>query len=675
LKDGISIQITIHRCHPRTEDNHQLDKYSIMTRLLAALTPFLLLNPNVLSAGEKLPNIVFILADDLGAHDVGCFGSTYYQTPNVDEIARRGVKFTQAYSASPLCSPTRSSILAGAHPARSGITQPACHLPQIQLEKKLTKPGPAMRAVNADSLTRMKPEYFTLAEALRENGYATAHFGKWHLGFNKGPNDHFEPKDQGFEMDFPHEPNAAGPGSGYLAPWKFIKDKNITGKPGEHIEDRMAEEAGKFIRSNKDKPFFVNYWAYSVHSPWNARRDYIDKFKKSADPKNPQHNPLYAAMVQSLDDGVGHLLKAIDDAGVADNTIIIFASDNGGWAYPPKTTDPEGFADMPATSNLPQRSGKASIYDGGTRTPLIVVWPGKAKPGTTSDALFQSTDFYPTLLAMCGIKPHPDVKFDGVDQSGTLKREPSPRDRIFCHFPHGTPNSNVGIPGFLPSCYVRKGDWKLIRFFADNDDGSDRLELYDLKNDAGESKNLAAENPDLVTELNGLITGFLKDTEAVVPVPNPNFSATASVQPKPKGKSKPGKAEEAEFIGLEGWKARGCMYETKDGIVTVTPTGKMPFLGTGSSVSGPATFKFRARSEKNGEAKIEWLKPGADKNNVNAASVTYALNAGDWQDLSVAIPAEGALGLIRLYLPAQSDPVEIDWIELQGAGAKKRWDF
>ena len=507
----------------------------------------LLLCAQAIAAAPRMPNILLILADDLGAHDVGCFGSTYHQTPNIDALAKRGVKFTQAYAASPLCSPTRSSILAGVYPARSGITAPVCHLPQIQLEKKLSRPAPAMRAVNADSVTRMKSDYFTLAESLHEAGYATAHFGKWHLGFNRDANDHYEPKDQGFDFDFPHTPEVPGPNGGYLAPWKFIKDKNITGKPGEHIENRMSEEAAKFIRAKKDKPFFVNYWAYSVHSPWNARKDYIEYFKPKADPKNPQHNPLYAAMVHSLDDGVGNLLKALDDAGVADNTIIIFFSDNGGWSYLPKATDPEGFTDQPATSNLPQRGGKASLYDGGTREPCIIVWPGKAKPGTTNDALFQSTDLYPTLLSMCGIKPHADVKLDGFDQSRTLLGEASPRDRVFCHFPHGTPGQAKEIPGFLPGSYVRKGDFKLIRFYADNEDGSDRFELYDVKHDEGETKNLAIEKPELVGDLNELINGFLKDTEAVVPVRNPNFGKAAATKPpadkKPQrqqGKAGPG---------------------------------------------------------------------------------------------------------------------------------------
>ena len=622
------------------------------------------------AADAKMPNILFILADDLGAHDPHCFGSTYHETPNIDALASRGVKFTQAYAASPLCSPTRSSILAGVYPARSGITSPVCHLPQIQLEKKLAAGNANTRALNADSVTRLKSEYVTLAETLHDAGYATAHFGKWHLGHNLTANDHYEPRDQGFDVDWPHAPKAAGPGGGYLAPWKFITEPGITAPVGTHIENRMSEEAAKFIREHKDKPFYVNYWAYSVHSPWNARKDYIEHFQKTADAKNPQHNPLYAAMVRSLDDGVGNLLKALDDAGVADNTIVVFFSDNGGWAYPPKVTDPDGFADQPATSNLPQRSGKASLYDGGTREPMIVVWPGKVKPGTVNDALFQSTDFYPTLLSMVGLKPHAGVQLDGYDQSRTLLGEPSPRDRVFCHFPHGSPNQAEHIPGFLPGTYVRKGDWKLIRFYADNEDGSDRFELYDLKHDEGESKNLAAEKPDIVRELNTLISDFLKDTEAVVPVRNPNYGKVAAAAPKGKGK-----AGDDEFPGLQGWKARGFKYTAKDGIVTITPTNNTPFLGVGAGVNGPATLKFRARSTVKGEAKIEWMNPGGEKKGEKPQSITYTLNDGDWQDVSINIPGTGALGILRLYLPAQQEPIELQWIELHGAGANKRWEF
>jgi arylsulfatase A-like enzyme len=481
------------------------------------------------SAADK-PNIVFILADDLGWRDVACYGSTFYETPNIDRLATRGVKFTQAYAANPLCSPTRSSIQTGQYPARTGITWAACGKPQVQLEKKLAPGKSDTKVLIADSLTRLKPDYFTLAEAFREAGYTTAHFGKWHLGYNlpQNKNDHYEPKDQGFDSDFPHTPSWSGPFGGYLAPWKFITDPAIIGKPGEHIEDRMSQEAAKFIRSHTNEPFYMNYCAYSVHGPWNARHDYIEHFKPKADKKNPQHNPLYAAMVKSLDDGVGRLLDAVDEAGIADRTIIVFFSDNGAWILPPHVNDPEGFGHMPATSNLPLRSGKPSLYEGGTREPCIVVWPGKTKPGTTSNALLQSIDFYPTLLAMCGMKPHADVKLDGVDQTPTFLGQGAVRDRVFCHFPHGSTKQSKAIPGLLPGTYVRRGDWKLIRFFADNDDGTDRLELYNLREDLSESKNRAAEKPELARELNELITGFLHDTEAVIPVRNPAYNPKAA---------------------------------------------------------------------------------------------------------------------------------------------------
>lgn len=382
----------------------------------------------------------------------------------------------------------------------------------------------------ADSLTRLRPEYHTLAEAFREAGYATAHFGKWHLGRNRPetPEDRYEPRDQGFDVDFPHTPAAAGPGGGYFAPWKFVREEVATGRPGEHIDERMADEAARFIAARRDRPFYLNFWLYSVHSPWNAREDHIRDFAARADPAARQRNPLYAAMVRSLDDAVGRLLDAVDAAGVAGRTIIVFTSDNGGWAYQPRASDPPGRTDVPATSNHPWRSGKASLYEGGTREPLLVVWPGQARAGTTSDALFHSTDHYPTLLAMCGLAPRAGLVLDGVSQVPVLRGVGRVRDRVFCHFPHGSPPQAAEIPGFLPGTYVRRGDWKLIRFHAANADGSDRLELYHLGEDPGETENRAAARPDLARELDALIDGFLRDTEAVVPVRNSAYRPGAA---------------------------------------------------------------------------------------------------------------------------------------------------
>ncbi|GBL24417.1 steryl-sulfatase [Opitutia bacterium] len=627
----------------------------------------ILLAPLAALAADK-PNVIFILADDLGAHDLGCFGSTFYETPNIDRLAKRGTRFTQAYAASPLCSPTRSSILVGQYPARTGITAPVCHINPIFLNKELVKDGPKSRVLVANSVSRLKTEYFTLAEALKEAGYSTAHFGKWHLGHNLKPEERYEPKDQGFDLDWPHTPKAPGPGGGYLAPWKFIKDPTITDDVGVNIEDRMSKEAAKYIAAHKDKPFYLNYWAFSVHSPWNARPDYIEHFKAKADPKNPQHNALYAAMVKSLDDGIGRILQAVDDAGIADNTIIVFYSDNGGYAYPPKKTDPEGYADIPATSNLPLRSGKASLYEGGTREPFIFAWPGKAKAGATSDILFQTVDFYPTLLSFVGLKPHDGIKLDGHDQSKALLGGDSPRDRVFCHFPHGNATRDSVMDGFYAGTYVRKGDWKLLRFYARNDDGSDDLELYDLKNDLGERRNLAKEKPELAKELNGLITDFLKDTEAVIPKLNSNFGKAAPKAAAPKKALTPD-----DLPG--GWKNRAGKASVVEGALHIESKGADSFLGVGAGLTaGKAKLTFKLRAPQAGEGRIALLGAAGG---AEILSVPYRTSGeAVWQTISVDIEAKQTTSILRLHLPAGSAAVDLDDIVLTPAqGAPRRWEF
>lgn len=486
-------------------------------------------------AADRPPNVVLILADDLGVHDLACFGSAFHETPHLDRLAERGVRLTNAYSASPLCSPTRASIMTGQHPARTGITAPNCHLPEVRLTKQLA--SNKARVHLADSVTRLAPEYHTLAEALRAAGYATGHFGKWHLGHDMAAGDAYEPRDQGFDVDWPHTPRAAGPGSGYLAPWKFIRDASIHDEAGRHVDERMADEAGAFIRASKGRPFFVNFWLFSVHSPWNARPDSIGHFAKKA-AAGPQRNPLYAAMVKSMDDAVGRLLRHVEESGEAENTLIVFWSDNGGYAYPlkEKEIDPPGYAGIPATSNLPCRSGKASLYEGGTRVPGIVVWPGRVRGGTTADFLVQSTDLYPTLLAACGVALPAGQACDGFDQTAALAGGPALRTRIFCHFPHGNAARDDIMDGFYAGSSVRAGDLKLIRFYARAADGSDELELYDLARDPGERDNLAKQRPEDVATLADELQRFLVDTEAVIPRLNP---ANPPVPATPRSKNLP----------------------------------------------------------------------------------------------------------------------------------------
>jgi arylsulfatase A-like enzyme len=638
-----------------------------MKHLFHLLT-ILLLAPLAAFAADR-PNVLLILADDLGARDLGCFGSTYYETSNIDRLASRGVRLTHAYSASPLCSPTRSSIMTGQHPARTGITAPGCHLPKVILKKQLLS-GNA-RVDVANSVTRLKPGYYTLAEALKGAGYATGHFGKWHLGHNMAPGDTYEPKDQGFDVDWPHTPRAPGPGGGYFAPWtKFISDPAIKDEAGRHVDERMADEAGQFIRNSKGRPFFLNFWLFSVHSPWNARPDDIEHFKKKTDPANPQKNPLYAAMVKSMDEAVGRLLRHLEESGEADNTLIIFWSDNGGYAYPPKQTDPMGYAEIPATSNLPYRSGKASLYEGGTREPGIVVWPGKVKAGTTADFLIQSTDLYPTLLNVCGASPKADQKTDGFDQTAALTGGASPRTQIFCHFPHGDAARDAVMDGFYAGSYVREGDLKLIRFYARADDGSDELELYDLARDPGERHNLAKEKPEAAARLNGVLDGFLKDTEAVIPKLNPNFrDVPRNSKPAPKKKA----PAPADLPG--GWKNRAGAAVVREGVLNVQAKGNASFLGVSASQpAGAARLTFRVRAPQAGEGKVTLLgAPGT----AETTSVTYKVTGESmWETVTVELPVKEKTSILRLYLPSGSAAVDFDDIVLTPPqGEPRRWTF
>ncbi len=624
---------------------------------LLALLAFWGFGAKSLAAENRPPNILFIMADDFGWRDLGCYGSTFHQTPNLDKLAARGVKFTQAYAANPLCSPTRSSVLTGLWPARTGITAPVCHVPQIVLDKQLAKGNPKQRVLVAESVTRLKTDYVTLPKVLHEAGYRTGHFGKWHLGAEP-----YSPLQHGFDVDWPHWPGP-GPAGSYVAPWKYPANLKIESQPGEHIEDTLSGQVVKFIRENKDRPFYANYWQFSVHAPYDAKDELVAKYRQLADPKNPQRNPVYAAMVESLDAGVGRVLAALDECGIADRTIIVFFSDNGGVSWGGKGGEEHKSirfqADMtsPPTSNLPLRNGKASLYEGGVREPCLVVWPGVTKAGTTNDTIIQSIDWMPTLLDMAGVPKPKSLKLDGLSFASVLKGGKLDREAVFCHFPHDTPAS-----GQHPGTSVRMGDWKLIRLYAGNADGSDKLELYNLRSDLGETTDRAAEQTQLVTKLNALITGFLQDTAAVVPKLNPAYQPNSAPKPAPKA------AEP-----LQGWVARISTATVKEGIVTVTGQGATPFLGVGAGVNGPASVKFRTRSANGGAGKIEIIPPKGSSS--EAKSTSFELKAGNWQETTVNLPATGPLGILRLYLPAQTQTVDLDWVELKADNKTRRWDF
>ena len=615
-------------------------------------------------AHAKQPNVVFILADDLGWSDTTLYGhTTYHQTPNIERLAKRGMVFNRAYSASPLCSPTRSAVLTGMSPARTGITTPNCHLPQVVLQASVGKSAAAgLKSIQPEPVTRLKTEYRTLAESLKDAGYATGHFGKWHLGAEP-----YSPLQQGFDVDLPHHPGP-GPAGSYVAPWKFKDFDHDPDVPDQHIEDRMAAEASAWIEKNQDRPFYLNYWMFSVHAPFNAKQALIEKHRGRVDKNDLQRCPTYAAMIESMDDAVGTLIDTLERLKLMDNTIIVFTSDNGGNMYS------EVDGEVP-TSNRPLRGGKASMFEGGTRVPCVISWPGVTAAGTRSETIVQSEDYYPTLLEGLGLKRAEGQKFDGTSVLAALKGEPLDRGAVFQYFPHNPP-----VPEWLPpSVSVHRGDWKLIRVFHGGEAGAHRYLLFNLKDDISETRDLAAKQPERVRELDALIEKFLADTQAVVPARNPDFDPR-QYRPELEGKRPAEKAKgnkkaaakttasnssnglEENDARLLNWKPRACSAAIVDGKLVVSQLSDKSFLGfSAAKHTGQTKVTVRMKAAT-GAAHVDWLPGGTQS---KPLSVSYTVASIEWQEVSLELPAEGPLGIVRIYFPAGVESIEIDWIEIK----------
>jgi len=480
---------------------------------------------------QAKPNIVLILADDVGWADTTPYGSTFHETPHIQGLAEEGMRFTNAHSTSPVCSPTRASIMTGLYAERLGMTQPACHIPEAYLEPLLAERNwPWFEAITPRSTTRLNTKFATFPELLRANGYRTGHFGKWHLG-----PEPYSPLEHGFDVDVPHT-NAHGPKGYFGAPTQY--GENFTLEKGEHLEDRMAEEAIRFIEENKDRPFFLNYWAFSVHSPPFAKPELLEKYRAKAaelPPEARQRNPIQGAMLETLDTNIGRILDAIEAAGIEENTIVVFFSDNGGINTPDYAGKPywgngteEEITEIPRTSNHPKKGGKGTIYDGGTAVPCIVRWPGEVERGSVSEAFFSAADFFPTFLEMAGVRIPYGLTLDGVSQVPALLEMGEPRQVLYGFWPN-----YIEQTGSIPAAWIREGDYKLIRYFADGPNQTDRHELYDVEEDPGEKNDLAGRMPDVVAELSEKLDRHLINTDAVIPVPNPGYDPEA-VDPKNK---------------------------------------------------------------------------------------------------------------------------------------------
>jgi len=644
-----------------------------------------------LQAFSRQPSIIIFLVDDMGWTDSGAYGSQYYETPNVDRLATQSMRFTDAY-AHPLCSPSRASILTGQEESRHGIMSAQGHLPPDAPGQQVYQENPSANQpfLLPKSKHFLNPETVTLAEALKEAGYRTAHMGKWHLGLTP----EYRPDKHGFEVTFESAPDPGPPGGTYFAPHKVSSDGAPTpnhpvgnikdGPAGEHIADRLAQEAVGFIRAHKDEPFYLNLWQYNVHGPWEAKEAYIKAFVEKKDPTGRHSNPVMAAMLKSMDDSLGMVLKTLDDLGIADDTIFVFFSDNGGnihsWATAAEQdkvlNNPSHklhdvvkmyrkYAGLqPPTSNLPLRKGKSDLYEGGVRVPLMVRWPGKVAAGTTSDAIVNNIDLYPTLLELAGV---PKPKGHIVDGESfvpvLLEGKPFCKDTSFHWFPY----QDAGIT-------VRKGDWKLIRRFKENPrEYEGMVELYNLKDDLGESRNLARQMPEKVAELGRLIDEHFKSTGGLYPVPNPGYRKQAAPQPGPVSQS-------IDTIPqARGLVPKQCEVAAINGGIRVMPTGKMPFLGTAQvKLTGPLTLRLRARTVDGagGTGRVQWKNKDQEEFPSSGQTISYAIPPGeDWQDIEVSVPAAGAIQIVRLYLagPKAMEIQTIEWVR-KGRGSVQ-WNF
>lgn len=500
------------------------------------------------------PNVLFILADDLGWSDLGCYGSSFYETPRIDLLATEGVRFTNAYAACHVCSPTRASILTGQYPARLHLTDWLPGRPDY----------PFQQLKNAVTVQHLPYRQKTLAQALKEQGYTTAVIGKWHLG-----EDPQSIERQGFDLHIPEGWNKGWPNKGYFSPYGM---EGLEDREGEYLTDRLTDEAIAFMEQNKEKPFFLYLSHFTVHDPIQGRPDLVEKYEQKLRGMSPsatepyilegnpdnempareeldrmlkdkeyqgysllpnqtvkikqwQDNVEFAAMVESLDESVGRLVDKLEELGLEENTLVIFASDNGGMSaanfyYPDRNIPASDLDKEFSTSNLPLRAGKGWLYEGGIRVPLIIRQPGVVQAGVERSEPVISVDFYSTILDLVGLDTvtYGNNGVDGVSLVPLLTEKEgwAVKDRaLFWHFPH---YSNHGQQS--PGGAVRYGDFKLLDYFENN-----TVQLFNLADDPGEKNDISQSNPEKVKELRKMLQEWRENVNADGMKPNPEFTA------------------------------------------------------------------------------------------------------------------------------------------------------
>lgn len=456
----------------------------------AFLTVSGILAVSLAASAANQPNIVFILADDLGYTDVACYGSKFYETPNIDRLAGQGMRFTDGYTCGPNCQPTRAALMSGQYMPRTGIYTVG-GIDRFNWQSRPLRP--------VDNVTRLPLEKITIAQSLKQAGYATGMFGKWHLGNNGS----YHPGKRGF--------NEAIESSGLH--FDFTTDPEVAYPKGQYLADFLTDQAVDFIRRHKGEPFFLYLPHFGVHSPHQAKPELIAKFKAKK-PAGGHRDPAYAAMICSVDESVGRITALLDELKLADNTLVIFASDNGGVSG----YEREGIKQANGiTDNAPLRGGKGMLCEGGIRVPYVFRWPGKIANGTVCDQPINSVDLYPTLLEIAGAGRPANYPLDGASYAKLLTGGGSQhlsRAAIYWHFP-GYLGAGADTWRTTPVGAIRLGDWKLLEYFEDN-----RVELYNLRDDLGERSNLATTNPAKAKELHEKLVAWRTELHAPMPTKN-----------------------------------------------------------------------------------------------------------------------------------------------------------
>lgn len=602
--------------------------------LVSFLVPALLISLLFLNSCStetvKPRNVIFLLADDLGWRDLGCYGSDLYDTPNLDRLAEQGMKFTSAYTASPLCSPTRASILTGMEPGRLRFTTPAGHVEKVELDPQETSTSAAFhKTATPETCTRLSNDYLTFAEVLKEQGYSTAFMGKWHLG-----REPYIPENQGFDVVVGGREHPGPPPPGrFFAPWD-IETLPVVPE-GTHICDIVTDKAIEYVKQNKDNPFLLCLWYYDVHAPYQGKEELIEKYRNKIGPDNLQRCPTMGAMIENMDMNFGRLQAALEEMGLDENTMIIFTSDNGGNMYDgPDNTIP--------TYNYPLRAGKGINYEGGVRVPLIVKVPGLTEAGSVSDNVVSTVDHYTSLLELLDIPFPENLKTDGYSYVPSLEGESYVREPIYSTFNH-----NVVATGNRANISMRHGPWRLYKFYFDGPDREHRYELYNLDEDISETRNLAREYPEKVLEMVTQLDAHVEEAGILLPRKNENFDANVM----------------DAWIGSEKLK-----MSVGDKVLTLMAGTENPWIETvytPNVMNAVFHLVFEMKSTADGPGRVFWKIGGENTYQENSSEVFSPQHDGLWHEYTVPMSLEGMLDRIKISPCSVAGKVQLRNIRME----------